>query len=103
MTVVRPDDFEYIQLEDITAIWQQVAFPFANRRPIGKIGYIRYLNLNKVKAMLDQMELTQNQDFVFDNRKTLESNSEIVVKFKDEGNATIAVIKWLGSDWYNGR
>lgn len=98
-----PDDFEYIQLEDITATWQQVAFPFANRRHVGKIGYIRYLNLNKVKSMLDQMELKQHWDYEFDNRKTLESYSQIVVKFKDDSNATIAVIKWLGSDWYNGR
>lgn len=96
-------DFEYIQLKDITATWQQVAFPFSNKKFIGSKGYARYLNLNRVKTMLDQMELKQHQDFVFDNRKTLESNSEIIVKFKDEGNATIAVIKWLGSDWYNGR
>lgn len=98
----RPDDFEYIQLEDITAAWQQVAFPFSNKKFIGTKGYTRYLNLNMIKSMLDQMELKQHQDYEFDNRKTLESYSEIVVKFKDEGNATIAVIKWLGSDWYNG-
>ena len=98
-----PDDFLYSQLEDITAAWQQVAFPFSNKKFIGSKGYARYLNLNRVKAMLDQMELKQHWDYEFDNRKTLESYSEIVVKFKDESNATIAVIKWLGSDWYNGR
>ena len=99
----RPDDFIPIELEDITAAWQQVAFPFSSKKFIGSKGYARYLNLNMVKSMLDQMELKQNRDFVFDNRKTLESYNEIVVKFKDQGNATIAVIKWLGSDWYNER
>ena len=103
MTVVRPDDFIPIQLEDVTATWQQVAFPFSKKERIGKTGYNRYLNLNRIKLMLDQMELKQNQDFVFNNKKTLESKDTIVVKFKDEGNATVAVIKWLGSDWYNGR
>ena len=99
----RPDDFEYIQLEDITAAWQQVAFSFSKKEKIGGIKYVRYLNMNMVKSMLIQMELKQHRDFVFNNRKTLESKDTVVVKFKDQSNATIAVIKWLGSDWYNGQ
>ena len=96
-----PDDFEFVEPD--TAAWQQVAFPFCVKERIGGHGYNRYLNLNMVKSMLDQMELKQFQDFVFNNRKTLETSGQIVVQFKDKSNATIATIKWLGSDWYNGR
>ena len=88
-------------LEDDTATWQQVAFPFppSNRNK----SYARYQNMKMLKSMLVQMELVPHQDFVFDNNRTLEQNKHIVIRFKDEGNATIAVIKWLGSDWYNGK
>ena len=92
-------------LEDDTATWQQVAFPFpsSGRNKSYNRSYDRYLNMKMLKSMLVQMELVPHQDFVFDNNRTLEQHKHIVIRFKDEGNATIAVIKWLGSNWYNGR
>lgn len=88
-------------LKDDTATWQQVAFPFPSSN--WNKSYARYQNMKMLKSMLVQMELVPHQDFVFDNTSTLEHHKHIVIKFKDEGNATIAVIKWLGSNWYNGR
>ena len=91
-----------VELEDATAAWGQVAFPFHAKFGYNK-SYDRYRNMKMIKSMLLQMELKPYQDFVFDSNRTFEHQKNIVVKFKDEGNATIAIIKWLGSDWYNGR
>jgi hypothetical protein len=94
----RPDSFE-----DNTATWKQVAFPFSPIPRVGGYRYNRYLNMNMIKSMLIQMDLKAHKDFLFNNRKTFDLKDYIVVKFENEGNTTIAMIKWLGSDWYNGR
>jgi len=99
----RPDNFEYFSSEDPSATWKQVAFPFSPTSRVGGYRYNRYLNMNMIKSMLVQMGLKAHEDFLFNNKTTLELRDHIVVKFADESNATIAVIKWLGSDWYNGQ
>ena len=83
---------------DNTVAWEQATFPYRKNKPNLKITTETYKNMQMLKLLFKDMELRNGKEFVFYGYP---SEAGITVKFKDEGTALIAYMRWLGSDWYN--
>ena len=94
------DGYIITQVEDATVAWEQATFPYRKEKTTDKITAETYQNMHMLKLMFKDMDLRNGRDFVFHGYP---SKHGITVKFRADGTALIAFMKWFGSDWYNGK
>jgi hypothetical protein len=94
------DEYIVTQVKDATVAWEQATFPYRKEKTTHKITAETYRNMQMLKLLFKDMELRNGKDFVFYGYP---SEHGITVKFKTDGTALMAFLKWLGSDWYNNK
>ena len=94
-------------IPDQTTDWTEAEFkipPRFEETTSFRLNQTRHEVLTLLKMMLTQMELRNGKDYIFVTPKQYDKDSSIIktIKFRDSGDALLAIMRWMGSDYYKG-
>ena len=85
----------------LTNHWEPINFPMIS------VTDNKWSNRNRtlsgLKALLRQEELVQYQDYIIQVNEEHKDYRILTVRFREEGQGLICLIKWIGSDFYKGK
>lgn len=85
----------------LTNCWEPINFPMISLTDNKWSN--RNRTLSGLKALLQQEDLVQYQDYVIHINEEKNDYRMLTVRFREEGQGLICLIKWVGSDLYKGK
>lgn len=86
-------------MKHLSENWEAIDFPLITAR--GDRWANRNFTLSSLKSMLTQDNLKLYEDYVIQTNTEVREQRCVTIRFKEEGQGLIYLIKWVGSRFYN--